>query len=356
MPVQAVIFDLDGVLLESEGLWNRAKRELVEAHGVAWPPDAERTMMGMSSREWSAYLREVGVPLDPAAINDAVVERMAALYDEELPLLPGAVEAVRRLADRWPLGLASSSNRPIIELVLERAGLAACFAVTVSSEEVARGKPAPDVYEAAAERLGAPAAACVAIEDSTNGLRSALAAEMGVIAVPNREFPPDLAVVSEAGAVLGSLEELTVEVVERVRQDAPVPLRQYSLELILARNLIDALAIPGFLVGREAELLFFNEAAGELLGQRFEETGSLERDRWRHIGPLDADGNPVDDDRLPIGVALREGRPATGRFHIRTDQHRLVEIETSALPLVTGERHRGAIVVFWPVDGGERPG
>ena len=219
MPVRAVIFDLDGVLVESEGLWNRAKRELVDAHGVPWPEDAERTMMGMSSPEWSGYLADLGVPLAPSAISDAVVARLSEIYAEELPLLPGAQEAVRRLAARWPLGVASSSNRPIIELVLAEAGVQGCFAVTVSSEEVARGKPAPDVYLEAARRLGAPPGDCVAIEDSTNGLRAAHAAEMGVVAIPNREFAPDPEAVALAGVALESLAELDAEVVETAARD-----------------------------------------------------------------------------------------------------------------------------------------
>jgi HAD superfamily hydrolase (TIGR01509 family) len=220
VPVRAVIFDLDGVLVESEGLWNRAKRELVEAHGLPWPDDAERTMMGMSSPEWSGYLVDLGVPMEPGAISDAVVARLSEIYAEELPLLPGAQEAVRRLAAGWPLGVASSSNRPIIELVLREAGIQDCFAVTVSSEEVARGKPAPDVYQEAARRLGAEPGDCVAIEDSTNGLRAAQAAGMGVVAIPNREFPPDPEVVAAAGVELGSLAELDAETIMQAARHA----------------------------------------------------------------------------------------------------------------------------------------
>ena len=149
-----------------------------------------------------------------------MVRRLAEIYAEDLPLLPGAQEAVRRLAARWPLAVASSSNRPIIELVLREAGLDACFAVTVSSEEVARGKPAPDVYEEAARRLGVAPGDCVAVEDSTNGLRAAHAAGMGVVAVPNREFPPDPEAVALAGVTLDSLADLTEAVVERAARAA----------------------------------------------------------------------------------------------------------------------------------------
>ncbi len=151
---EAVVFDLDGVLVDSEAVWDEARRQLVEETGGQWHPDATREMMGMSSIEWSRYVHErLDVPMAPEEISEAVVERIGALYRERLPLLPGAVEAVRSLAERWPLAIASSSNRPVIDLVLELAGIAEAFAVTISSEEVGRGKPAPDVYLEAARRL-----------------------------------------------------------------------------------------------------------------------------------------------------------------------------------------------------------
>ena len=209
MSVAAVVFDLDGVLVDSEQVWDAARRELVAEHGGTWTDDATRAMMGMSSPEWSRYMHdELGVELDPAEISTAVVQKLDRLYRRELPLLPGAREAVRRLAAHWPLGLASSSNREIIDLVLELAGLAGEFAATVSSEEVPRGKPAPDVYLEAARRLGVPAAECAAVEDSTNGLRAAAAAEMRVIAFPNAAFPPDEDALRPALAIIRSLDEL----------------------------------------------------------------------------------------------------------------------------------------------------
>ena len=186
-----MIFDLDGVLLDSEQRWNEAKETLVHQHGGRWLEDAPTAMMGMSSPEWSAYLRdELGVPLATATINREVVRLMEVGYARELPLLPGAREAVAALAQHWPLGLASSSNREIIDLALRLAGFDALFEVTISSEEVARGKPAPDVYLEAARRLGVAPERCVAIEDSANGLRAAGAAGMATIAVPNPHYPP----------------------------------------------------------------------------------------------------------------------------------------------------------------------
>ncbi len=214
---EAVIFDLDGVLLDSEQLWNRAKEELVREAGGHWREDAPRAMMGMSSIEWSAYIRDtLGVDRDAAKIDHDVVRRMEALYRDALPLLPGAVQAVRELHARWPLGLASSSNREIIDLALELAGLSDAFAATVSSEEVAQGKPAPDVYAETARRMGVDPSGCVAVEDSSNGLRSAAAAGMSVIAVPNPHYPPDDGALGLAAARLETLRELTPSLVEAV--------------------------------------------------------------------------------------------------------------------------------------------
>jgi HAD superfamily hydrolase (TIGR01509 family) len=209
---EAVIFDLDGVLLDSEQVWNQAKEQLVRERGGRWRDEAPRDMMGMSSPEWSAYLRdELGVDLDPQAISDEVVRRLERIYRDELPLLDGALEAVERLAGHWPLGLASSSNREIIDLFLELSGLAPTFAVTISSEEVERGKPAPDVYLEAARRLEAEPSRCVAIEDSENGIRAAHAAGMRVLALPNPHYPPDPEALADADEVIGSLHELTPE-------------------------------------------------------------------------------------------------------------------------------------------------
>jgi HAD superfamily hydrolase (TIGR01509 family) len=214
----AVIFDLDGVLLDSEQRWNAAKRELVRDVGGHWREDAPVVMMGMSSPEWSAYMRdELEVPLAADAISRDVVRRMEDGYRAALPLLPGAEDAVRALAARWPLGLASSSNREIIDLVLELAPFGDSFAVTVSSEEVARGKPAPDVYLRAAAELAAEPAACVAIEDSANGLRAAAAAGLAVIAVPNPHYPPSDDALALAVATVANVGEVTPVLIEDVR-------------------------------------------------------------------------------------------------------------------------------------------
>jgi HAD superfamily hydrolase (TIGR01509 family) len=210
--IAAVVFDLDGVLLDSEAAWVEVKREYTEENGGRWKQSAEWDMLGMSSTEWSRDMHdELGVPVPPEQISSEVADRLARQYRDRLPLLPGAVEAVRSLAGHWPLGLASSSNRNVIDLALEAAGIADAFAATVSSEEVERGKPAPDVYLETARRLGVEPAECVAIEDSTNGIRSAHAAEMAVIAVPNRDFPPEPEALALSALVLDSLDQLSPE-------------------------------------------------------------------------------------------------------------------------------------------------
>ena len=208
--IEAVVFDLDGVLLDSEQIWDEVREQLARERGGRWHEGAQRAMMGMSSTEWSQYMHdEIGLPESPDEISAEVVRRLEEQYRQHLPLLDRAVEAVERLAARWPLGIASSSNREVIDLVLELSGLALFFKVTVSSEEVARGKPAPDVYLEATRRLGVTPDRSAAIEDSENGIRAAKAAGMRVVAIPNPHFPPDPEALEQADVTLGSLAELS---------------------------------------------------------------------------------------------------------------------------------------------------
>jgi len=214
MSAQAVVFDLDGVLIDSEEVWDEVREQFARDRGGRWHERAEADMMGMSSTEWSRYLHDViGLDDRPEELNGEVVRRMQARYAEHLPLIDGATEAVRRLAEAFRLALASSSNLPLIEVVLAGMGLDALFETTVSSEEVERGKPAPDVFLEAARRLGVDPARCTAIEDSANGIRAAHAAGMRVVAIPNRRYPPPLEVLALADAILDSLAGLTPAVV-----------------------------------------------------------------------------------------------------------------------------------------------
>jgi len=201
------------VLIDSEAAWGSVREQVTGESGGRWHEGAQRQMMGMSSQEWSRYMHEdLGVPMEPAEISALVVDRLRDRYREHVPLLPGAEEAAPALAKRWPLGLASSSNRPLIDLVLELTGLAPCFRVTVSSEEVGRGKPAPDVYLEAARRLDVDPASSAAVEDSTNGIRSAHAAGMKVVVVPHPAFPPDSDALALAEVVVDSLADLPAEI------------------------------------------------------------------------------------------------------------------------------------------------
>jgi HAD superfamily hydrolase (TIGR01509 family) len=220
--IDAVVFDLDGVIIDSEELWDEVREGFAHERGGRWSAQAQADMMGMSSTEWSRYLHEVvGVPEPPEEINREVVERMLARYSEHLPLIDGAVDAVKRLAAHWPLGVASSSNRQLIDRVLEVSGLAPYFEATVSSEEVEHGKPAPDVYLEAARRLGFEATRSAAIEDSASGICSAHAAGMHVVAIPNRAFPPPAEVLGVAHVVLESIEELDPVVVREAERPSP---------------------------------------------------------------------------------------------------------------------------------------
>jgi HAD superfamily hydrolase (TIGR01509 family) len=217
--IDAVVFDLDGVIVDSEELWDDVRESLARERGRRWSEQAQADMMGMSSTEWSRYMHDViGLPEEPEEISREVVERMLEGYSERLPLIDGAAAAVKKLAGNWPLAVASSSNRRLIDRVLEVSGLAPFFEVTVSSEEVARGKPAPDVYLEAARRLAVEPTRCVAIEDSASGIRSAHAAGMHVVAIPNHAFPPAADVLAHADIVLDSIEALGPETIREAER------------------------------------------------------------------------------------------------------------------------------------------
>ncbi|WP_127504341.1 HAD family hydrolase [Actinoplanes solisilvae] len=218
MSIEAVVFDLDGVIIDTEEVWEEVRRGYVAEFGREFRPDTQDRMMGMSTGEWSAHLAdEVGVPRTAEQVAADVLGRMAERYRTSLPLIPGSVETVRRLGDRFPLGLASSSARILIDQVLETAGLTGAFQVTLSTEEVPRGKPAPDVYLAAAAKLGLDPAVCAAVEDSSNGLRAAGAAGLAVIAVPHGVYPPAPDALALASLVVTSVTELTPDVVGNLR-------------------------------------------------------------------------------------------------------------------------------------------
>ena len=212
--IKAVVFDLDGVLVDSEPVWEQVRRGLVAERGGHWAPDAQRRLMGMSTPEWARYLsQDLGVALPPDQVAIQVIDRMTARYTEHVPLMDGAVEAVHRIAARWPLAVASSAPAVLIQTVLQSAGLRSCFSVVMSTEQVVHGKPAPDIYLAVTAALGFPPPDCAAVEDSSNGLRSAAAAGLRVIAIPQPQYPPDPDALARAGLVLPSLDGLTPDAV-----------------------------------------------------------------------------------------------------------------------------------------------
>jgi HAD superfamily hydrolase (TIGR01509 family) len=207
--IEAVIFDMDGLLFDSEIYWERARREFSASQGCTWRHEDELTVKGLNSPEWAAVIKrrcELDVPGEE--VIDSVVERMREQYAERLPLLPGAVDAVRNLAATYPLGLASSSPETLIQYVLNEADILSCFRAVVSSDTVGKGKPNPDVFLATADRLRRAPADIAVLEDSSAGIRAARAAGMKVIAVPNHHYPPDHAALAEADRVLASLLEL----------------------------------------------------------------------------------------------------------------------------------------------------
>jgi HAD superfamily hydrolase (TIGR01509 family) len=220
--IEAVVFDLDGVLVDSEPVWEQVRRQVVAEHGGHWAADAQQRLMGMSTGEWARYLsQDLGVGVPPERVAALVIERMAARYTDHLPLMAGAVEAVRRLAARWPLGLASSSPPSLIETVLDTASLRSSFLTTMSTEQVSHGKPAPDIYLAVAARLGRQPGRCAAVEDSSNGLRSAAAAGLHVIAIPHPKYPPAPDALEKASVALTSLTELTPAIITALRVHDP---------------------------------------------------------------------------------------------------------------------------------------
>lgn len=227
-PVDAVVFDLDGVLVDSEEIWDEVRRALAADAGRPWPAEATRAMQGMSTPEWSGYLAEtVGLPGTPPDLARVVIDRVAAAYAQELPLLPGAVEAVERMGARWRLALASSSPRRLIDAVLDAARITEAFEVSVSTEEVEAGKPSPVVYATAVARLGVAPERAVAVEDSTNGLRSAAAAGLGVVAVPHAAFPPAADALALAPVHIETLADLTAEVIEAAALRQPFVRRTF---------------------------------------------------------------------------------------------------------------------------------
>lgn len=214
MGLSTVVFDLDGVLLDSEQVWHEVRRGYTSAHGGRWTEDDQRAVMGDNSGQWAHHIRTVcGVERREREIIAGVVDLLIGRYREHLPLIEGAREAVAGLARAHRLGLASSAPPEVIRFVLHQAGFAGLFDAWLSSDDVEAGKPAPDGYIAVCDRLGAERARTVAVEDSSNGLFAAHNAGLKVIAVPNTRFPPGPDALEVADLVVAAIADLTPAVV-----------------------------------------------------------------------------------------------------------------------------------------------
>ncbi|MGH7763056.1 MAG: HAD family hydrolase [Candidatus Dormibacteraceae bacterium] len=213
--VKAVLFDLDGVLIDSEPVWERVRRDFVERRGGHWSSELQTMMQGVNTATWAAALsQQLGGDDAPAILAEQVIAAMASSYRRVLPRIEGAAAAVRKLSGRFRLGLASGSPRSLIVLALQLTELTERFEVFLSADEVDRGRPSPDPYLELARRLALPPSQCVAVEDSANGLWSAIAAGMRVIAIPRGDHVPDEATLASAAAVLRDISGLTPSLLE----------------------------------------------------------------------------------------------------------------------------------------------
>jgi len=216
--MRAVIFDMDGVLIDSEPLWRQAEREVFAEQGLILSDDDSKQTMGLRTDELVAYWyhQHRWLARSQAIVARAIDERVAVLIAEHGQPLPGAVAAVRAARDSGlPVGLASSSSLGLINLIVRALGLDGCFSALCSGVDEEHGKPDPAVYLTTARRLGVPPASCVAIEDSVRGVQAAVAAGMRVVAVPTPDHVGDPGF-DIAHLTLRSLEGFSVELLREI--------------------------------------------------------------------------------------------------------------------------------------------
>ncbi|HEX7587278.1 MAG TPA: HAD family phosphatase [Anaerolineae bacterium] len=212
--IEAIVFDLDGLLVDSEPHWNEARRQIAAERGIEWNRDDLQVCMGVSTLTWAKYMiRRLNLDQSPDQVISRMIGAMQALYARQIPYLPGAIEAVDCAARLGPTGLASGSHRSLIDIVIADAPLRGKFQAVVCADEVPAGKPAPDVYLQAARELGVQAENCVCLEDSANGILAGKSAGMQVIAVPDHRLPPSQEILRQADVVLASLNEFNIEVI-----------------------------------------------------------------------------------------------------------------------------------------------
>ena len=214
MPVKALIFDMDGVIVDSEPVWNQSRVEMAAAHGKQWNEADQRAVMGSSTLAWAKVMRErLDLPMSDEAVIDEVRRRMIAHYDQRLPVLPGAVEAVRLAASAYPVALGSGSMSALITYVMHATGLDQILKVVVRGDDIPRGKPEPDIYLEAARQLGVAPADCAGVEDSGHGVMALRAAGMKVIVVSS-PWPLPESVLALTDLRLQSLADFSLELVK----------------------------------------------------------------------------------------------------------------------------------------------
>ena len=214
MTIEAIIFDMDGLLVDSEPYWNEARRIMAAEAGVTWNEDDHQAVMGVSTPEWVMYMIErLGLKLPPTSVEERIISTMTDLYDQRIPFLPGAVEAVCLAAKHFTTALASGSPRSLIDKVTKSPVLNGSFDLILSGDQFAHGKPAPDIYLGAAEQLNLKPSQCLCLEDSGSGILAGYRAGMKVIAVPDPRFPPAAEDLAKASEVLPSLTQFSIHTI-----------------------------------------------------------------------------------------------------------------------------------------------
>ena len=218
--VEAVVFDMDGVLIESEELWREVREEFAAGIGLAWSAEDQASTMGCNTAAWSRVMVErmqlrERLGMDEEAVAREIIGRMRARYETSLPRREGAIDAVHRAASRYKVALASGSPKALGDFVLGATGLDKVFVATMYGDDVEHGKPAPDIYLRVLADIGVRPANAVGVEDSGNGIRSLAAAGMGIIAAPGPQFPLAPEVLALAGVQIDAMTQFSVELVER---------------------------------------------------------------------------------------------------------------------------------------------
>lgn len=219
MPIEAVIYDMDGVLVDSEVYWDKSRIEFARDRGLVWTDEFQRLAMGRSTVGWARVMQEklaLDEPID--AIIAEMKARVIAHYEARMPARPGALESVAHIKRHFRVGLASGSPTDIIKAVLRITGLDQLFEVMIYGDEAPRGKPAPDIYLEALKQLGVAPAVSLGIEDSANGLRSLRAAGMFAVAAPSPDYPLPDDVLALAHAHITTLEDFNVNLIRRIER------------------------------------------------------------------------------------------------------------------------------------------